>query len=455
MSIFIYLWIFIIYMKRKTLHEEIERIKDLFVFEQGQLPKDLLTEAESAPFDKPIVTDVTLKENNSGTIRMFGAFPVNMTKNSVASEFVKIIMQKLKEAKPKQYENPNFTIRINKMWVQGGASNYYQTSNGKCEIVKPQIAFQTSDWKKQSKPVIDKNIDYCGNEEADKKLANDRAVNFVKYVQKQFPKLSDGNITVKLDPDYPKIRSYIVDTGGELDSNRDKKKYPVPGQFVRAVINFITTRKNIDIDEGGGGTPEDVMKCLQNAEFLIGYNGKGGHSCDFALFNVYANNVKLGVANLNNGSFDTGEKKAHTNTEGKKITDFTESRYRTDNKYGGIRYCKFKLDKKQIQSIASKSKEGKVTISIEGFKSNWYAEKGIYGHEALKCGAGPGQNCSKKPIETHADTPTVVVRLLGRVQYSGKPQVKMERGSIKTDVYTFKPCDIFIEEKKKREQAKK
>ena len=442
-------------MKRITLNEELERIKELFVYENGQTPKKLIQEAENAPFDQPIVTDVVMNKNGkSGRINMFGAFPVNITKSNAAQSFIEIIRDKLKEKRQRQYDDPNYAIVLDKMWVQGGASNYYKTKDGKCEVVKPEIAFTTNDWKKQSAPVLDKNVDYCGNYEKDKELAQKRAENFVAYVKKAFPKLSGGNIVVKLDSGYPKIKSYVVDTGGKLDNDRDKEKYPVPGQFVRASIHFITARKDIEELEGGGGTPEDVKKCLQNAQIGVGYNKDGTHNCDFAVFNVYANDIKIGVANLNNSAYDVGEKSEETNPKGQKITDFTEGRT-SDNKMGGRRFSRFNLDNKQIQEIASKSKDGNVTISIEGFPSSWYKQKGIYGVRAFKCGAGPGESCSKKPIETHANTPTLYVKLLGRLQFSGKPQVKLERGSVKTDVYTFKPCEIFIKEKEKREAASK
>ncbi len=46
---------------------------------------------------------------------------------------------------------------------------------------------------------------------------------------------------------------------------------------------------------------------------------------------------------------------------------------------------------------------------------------------------------------THSDTPTVVVKLNGKVRYSGKPQAKMQRtpDPKKTVIYTFSPCHLI------------
>jgi hypothetical protein len=40
----------------------------------------------------------------------------------------------------------------------------------------------------------------------------------------------------------------------------------------------------------------------------ISYEGKGGHTCDEAIFDVQLNNVSLGVANLNNGNKDVADR---------------------------------------------------------------------------------------------------------------------------------------------------
>ena len=44
---------------------------------------------------------------------------------------------------------------------------------------------------------------------------------------------------------------------------------------------------------------------LIGLKVLIGYIGTTGHKCDEALFELKMNGVSLGIANLNNGKYDT------------------------------------------------------------------------------------------------------------------------------------------------------
>ena len=102
----------------------------------------------------------------------------------------------------------------------------------------------------------------------------------------------------------------ILDTGGCIDEKRDIAKYKNPGQSLLVVgsISIVPVMKEF--------TPEETKECLKGASITIGYIPDGSHTCDYAIFNVYANGVEIGVANLNNGPLDT---------EGK-ITDYTKNR---------------------------------------------------------------------------------------------------------------------------------
>ena len=53
---------------------------------------------------------------------------------------------------------------------------------------------------------------------------------------------------------------------------------------------------------------EASYECLVGMKITISYEGKGGHSCDEAIFDVQLNNQSLGVANLNNGTRDVANK---------------------------------------------------------------------------------------------------------------------------------------------------
>jgi hypothetical protein len=261
------------------------------------------------------------------------------------------------------------------------------------------------DYKKSVPEISDKVKDKSDtNWKNNLNYAKNRGNNFLKWV-----KNSGEKVGIALNPkvEIPESKFMILDTGGCIDEKRDVTKYPNSGQslIVRGYIRLAPITKTFTVPE--------IENCLNNATITIGYIPDGTHSCDYAIFNVFANDVLIGVANLNNGKLDSGGK----------ITDYTKNR-KSDGKVGGERSSEFVLTDKQIKEIASKSDNGKVSLSIEGFPTEWYDSKDGY----------------SKGGTTHADTPTVVLKLDGRVKYNRKPQVKLKRGSVKTPIYSFNPC---------------
>jgi hypothetical protein len=314
------------------------------------------------------------------------------------------IISKLDDAKKKLVDVGSMGLSMVQITrILGTASNYLngplvptnwnnkQLFNGDYKKFVPEIADKVKDesdinWKN--------NLNYAKN----------RGNNFIKWVKNSGEK---EGITLNPKVEIPESEFMILDTGGCIDEKRNVTKYPSQGQslLVWGSIELVPITRTFT-------TPE-IENCLTNATITIGYVPDGSHSCDYAIFKVFANDVLIGVANLNNGKLDSN----------KKVTDYTENR-KSDDEEGGMRSKEFALTDKQIKEIAGKSDNGKVSLSIEGFPTEWYNNENGYGESK----------------ETHADTPTVVLKLDGVVKYNKKPQVALERGSVKTPIWSFNPC---------------
>lgn len=420
-------------MKKQNLTEEIYRMRKLINFdskefnenttslsnlkEQELIKENLLKEQDDQYCKGNNAIDsviVTTKQNTkdkymySFSIRAF--FPSTGSSDKVYGEALKTLKQQIlsnvDEFIKKRIEMGLIGISMMKIrGIWGSASNYLNgpliptnwnnrsTINSGYESTVPEIKDKlkgkdTADWKK--------NLEYAKN----------RGSNFLNWVKTSGRK---EGITLNPNIEIPESKSMIMDTGGCIDEKRDISKYKNPGQnlLVHGTIKLIPIKKTFTVDE--------IESCLNNASITIGYVPDGSHSCDYAIFNVFANDVLIGVANLNNGELDSNGK----------ITDYTKNR-KSDGKVGGMRSSEFVLTDKQIKEIAGKSDGGKISLSIEGFPTQWYDKRENNGY---KLGG-----------TTHADTPTVVLKLGGKVKYNRKPQVKIKRGSIKTPIYSFNPC---------------
>jgi len=417
-------------MKRKSnLSEEIYRMRKLINFDSKDFNENI-TSVERLVEEKLRTSNllkeqnddyckgnndieevkITVKEQSRGnygfSIRAF--FPATGSSDKVYTESLKKlkdeIISKLDERNKKLVEMGMIGLSMVQIYsIWGSASNYL---NGPLVPTNwNNRSTMNRDYKKSVPEIADKLKDKSDtNWKNNLNYAKNRGNNFLKWVKNSGEKVG---ITLNPKVEIPESIFMILDTGGCIDEKRDTTKYPNSGQslIVRGTIRLVPITKTFTVPE--------IENCLNNASITIGYVPDGTHSCDYAIFNVFANDVLIGVANLNNGKLDSAGK----------ITDYTENR-KSDGKVGGERSSEFVLTDKQIKEIASKSDNGKVSLSIEGFPTEWYDSKDGY----------------DKGRPTHADTPTVVLKLDGKVKYNRKPQVKLERGSVKTPIYSFNPC---------------
>ena len=141
-------------------------------------------------------------------------------------------------------------------------------------------------------------------------LARLRAETIVKYLKSQFGKLKTrGEITnVPVFPT-PKTNVELGTQKHQYTKGKDKPDDPKykEDQYVKFNINIESTTTENIYDE----------RCLVNFVVDVSYHKKrhskfgcrGGHYCNQAKFDIYLNEVKLGVANLNNKE-DGGDREA-------------------------------------------------------------------------------------------------------------------------------------------------
>lgn len=404
-------------MKRiETLNEEINKIQHLIFYKKGGLLKeeeggDYCT--GSNPIENVVVSIKQSETNNSQygfSIRAF--FPSTGSSDKVYENSLKTLKDQLlnnldddKKEKINKGTLGISIVKINEIW--GSASNYL---NGPLIPTKWNNRTEITTDYKSTVPKIKDKIKDKNSEDWKKNLqyAENRGNNFLNWITKSGTK---QGISLKSDLEVPKSNVVILDTGGCIDEKRDVAKYKNSGQnlIVRGVLQLVKIERVY--------TDTETKTCLSGSSISIGYVNDGSHKCDYAIFNVYANKVLLGVANLNNGDLDVGGT----------VTDYTENR-KSDGVKGGTRSTEFVLTDEQITEIAKNSENGRVVISIKGFPSTWYKENSSYEKEGA----------------THSDTPTVVIKLNGKVKYNKKPQAEMKRVNTpeETPIYSFIPCQL-------------
>ena len=177
------------------------------------LNKFLIT--EGLDYSDPIIQ--VSKVGNTNYYNIYGF--VNFSVTSSALEPQEVI-DAINAVETKLKTDGYQAIGTNLLTVYGGASNYL---NGAMKADKkpsnPDMPFASN-----LIPSVNNLPSYPGEANKTKNLgyAKSRAEVFKNALLKKYPLIAGAKP--------PGIQSYIIDTGGLIDENRNKKLYPVPGQ---------------------------------------------------------------------------------------------------------------------------------------------------------------------------------------------------------------------------------
>lgn len=323
------------------------------------------TSGNPPPFDKPIVE--VIRQGNIWKVYAFGSFPVDVTKNDLSKEFIKEFAKKIFEDPVLRKTKGNVGITLAKL--RGGASNY---NNGP---VFPDIRFTGKDWKKYTK--VDESLatdpKYTGDDAKNRNLALTRAQNLYAQMKsilpdiankltelstelkKNNPELTNPKINVSVTPTY---ENFNVDTGDKNDTERDKAKYPVPGQHVYMDLT-------IQIE------PDKVKsaECMKGLRIEVTHEP---HDCDAGQYNLYINDELIGMSDVSTKTLGVASKPTLAYASpGVTITKYTNKL----NGYDGVRKDTFTLSAEAVQKFLKNSKKGEVKISGQESAPGRHAEQ--------------------------------------------------------------------------------
>jgi hypothetical protein len=327
------------------------------------------------PFDKPIVEVV--RKGNLWKVYAFGSFPVDVTKNNLSKEFIKEFAKKIFEDPVLLKTKGNVGITLAN--IRGGASNY---NNGP---VVPDIFFKGQSWK-ISYPMNANPEDpkYTGNDEVNRTLALNRAKNLFGEMKKilpniatqlsdlktdlqsKNPELTNPKINVSIEPTYT---NFNVFTGDLNDTDRDKTKYPVPGQQV-----YMDLTIQIEPDKVKSAS------CMKGLSIEVTHLP---HDCDAGQYNLYINDELIGMSDVSTKTLGVGSKPTLAYAaEGVKLNKYTNGQ--GGDPYG-IRKDTFTISAEAVQKFLKNSKKGEVKISGQESAPGRHAEQPIF---AVKNGTG-------------------------------------------------------------------
>lgn len=297
----------------------------------------------------------------------FGYFPTSLATSAFVSTFIKKIQDEV-------FKNPKITEAINKGQkdlitvtlanVRGGASNYY---GGKTTA---EISGLTdSNVGNPGPKAVTGDVKFTKNKE----LAKKRATNVLNAIKTQLP--SNTTKKIRISKSLKELVSgYVVDTGG-VDDNSDKRDwntYPIPGQHVYVFMR-IELRPILEPDK------VKSKSCLFNSTISMDYGfsrkervgPNGGHVCDSATFDVFANGIRLGQIDLGNRDFSL--KKVDTTSE----QGVTATSVKASSEGGAVSGSLQITSQEMADKIIDASVSGEVKITIKGKDHTFYTKRGL------------------------------------------------------------------------------
>lgn len=186
------------------------------------------------------------------------------------------------------------TVNFSAVWRAGYwkmTSNQIQNLNNQMKVIQnflsknPQTKLTIQVEAGESK-VTNNDNESGGKAVPEGYLSDKRGKSMVTYLNNFFKKLENAGMSFTY-PEIPKAKTIVGSTPYVRGKDNPKDPKYTPEQFVRLKV-----------------TASSQSECLIGLEVMIGYLGKGGHTCDEALFELLMNGVSLGIANLNNGDKD-------------------------------------------------------------------------------------------------------------------------------------------------------
>lgn len=181
---------------------------------------------EAIDFSTPIINLIPNKNNDSVySIRGFISF--DATKSDVA---INNAIQKIKDDLSKKDLEISNVVSLN---VIGGASNYLDGP------MSAERINTNADDPLMSEPATKSNQELSGqkNYDKNKEYATKRANAVKDAIIKAFPSKTVNATT----------NSFIMDTGGKIDKERDITKYPIPGQQAKFSLTINVKKKEKEI----------------------------------------------------------------------------------------------------------------------------------------------------------------------------------------------------------------
>ena len=341
--------------KIKTLNEEINRMKSLFGYKKGtsNVEELIIYEQETPP-------DGVIVDENKGKkcidILHTGTFAAE---KSDSTKPFKDFMAKMQteinknESLKKQIEEGG-KVFINEITVMGGASNHYNK--------KATAADVENDYKTPYAGNIKQDSGYKAN----RGYAKSRALNLVNAMVKELPGMGVKVAEEVLENAKNNIDIKVINTGGKNDSSSTAKN---PGQIVKIYMKICG-------DKGGG----DILKCFESATIRVDYDSNSPdqtHVCNHAVYDIYANGVKLERTD--------GVPYASLNNDYRQSTNFKPQKTSDDgnNDGGAYVYNEFKL-------------------TMDGVNKEFFNEENLYKYngglvvsaKCVKTSHGPWKNYS-------------------------------------------------------------
>lgn len=356
----------------KLTEIDIENIVKKVISEQAESDKCTGSNEVKPPFIK---TEIRYKDENGkfGTggdvpavvkFHLRAYFPTAGSSDEVYQDALLQLKQQVEDELSTKQLNAKYDlvlVRVDN--VIGSASNYL---NGPLQPThyrgKPIESSKLS-----SEPYVNLPKEGDSDWNKNKGYADSRWGNMVSYINKNGKSLGFG---VGKDLKAPKETEYrITDTGGCTDEKRDSNKYKGPGQYV--IVNGFIKLEQKPIDR------DDIVRlteCATGLKIIVGYfkenmsamdtgitmkKSSTKHTCDYATFTVYCNGIPVGISNMNNGKLRNTEK-AMMGLNQENVER------RAPKQEGDTVYSLISVSKEQLEKIVTKSKNGKVYMTIQG-----------------------------------------------------------------------------------------